>query len=182
MNLSNVLGNLGIIFFLVCCAGFLISIFLIGPLPYIISAAVLKIEKRGYWKAFGTFILGGLAGGVISAIITFIFSAITGGMGAFSLNDINNILPFLMTLLSRMWLVSLISAVASILVQMAITGGLYGVSFGKGALIWLLGLVFSILITIVLVILAVVLSTIGVLPSFNDLGNQLQQMIPGITY
>ena len=138
MNLSNALGNVGIIFFLVCCAGFLISIFLIGPLPYIISAAVLKIEKRGYWKAFGTFILGGLAGGVISAIITFIFSAITGG--------------------------------------------LYGVGFGKGALIWLLGLVFSILISIVLVILAVVLSTIGLLPSFNDLGNQLQQMITGIMY
>jgi len=181
MNLSNTLASAGIIFFLVCCVLVLVWIFLLAPLPYIISAAVLKVEKRGYWKAFGTAILGGLAGGIISALITFIFSLIMGGTSALTMNDLNNIPLVLGTLVSRLWLGSLVSMVASILVQMLIASGLYGVNFGKGALIWLLAWVFTILIGIVFGILGLLLSLSGIFNSVNlgNIGNQIQQMLPG---
>ena len=183
MSLSNTIASYGVIFFLVCCVLILVWIFLLAPLPYLISTAVLKIEKRGYWKAFGTAILGGLAGGIVSAIITLIINAITGGVGTLSLTDMNNIPVFLGMLLSRLWLGSVISLVASILVQMAIASGLYGVSFGKGTLIWLLAWVFSLLIGVVLFILAFVLSAAGLfhLPNLGNIGNQIQQLIPGFT-
>jgi hypothetical protein len=177
-------ASLGIFALLACCGGLLLSIFLFGPLPYLISAAVLKIENRGYWKAFGTFILGWLASSIISAIIGVIFSAVTGGFGSYSLSNPNDIYPFLMNLLNRAWLVGLISFVVSILVQVAITAGLYRVSFGKGFLICLLALVFAILISVVLGLLAFVLSLAGILPSLKDLGNlpNFQNLIPGLTY
>jgi hypothetical protein len=181
MSLSNSFASLGIIFFLVCCVLVLVWIFLLAPLPYIISAAVLKIEKRGYWKAFGTAILGSLAGGIISALITFIFSLIMGGKAALTLNDLNNVPLFLGALVSRLWLGSLVSLVASILVQMLIASGLYGVSFGKGALIWLLAWIFSLLIGFVLFILGLLLSLIGIIPNLNNIGNQIQQLMPGFT-
>ena len=182
MNIPTALSNLGIIALLLCCVFFLVWIFLLGPLPYIISAAVLKIEKRGYWKAFGSAILGGLAGGIISAIITYIVSLLTGGTAALSLNNFNNVPALIGLLVSRLLLGTVIAWIISALVEIAITGGLYGVGFGKGALIWLLALVFSILIGIVLALLGFVLSLIGLLPNLSNLGNQIQQIIPGMTF
>jgi hypothetical protein len=182
MSLSSSLASLGIIAILVCCVSVLVWIFLLAPLPYLISAALLKIERRGYWKAFGTAVLGGLAGGIISAIITFIFSAIAGGAGALTLNNINNLPVFMGALLGRLWLGSLLSFIASILIQILIASGLYGVSFGKGALIWLLAVVFSILISIVLGILFVILAAIGILPNVGSISSQIQNMIPGVTF
>jgi hypothetical protein len=181
MSLSNSLASLGVIFFLVCCVLILVEIFLLAPLPYIISAAVLKIEKRGYWKAFGTAILGALAGGIISALITFIFSLIMGGSAQLTMNDLNNVPLFLGALVSRLWLGSLLSFVASIMVQILIASGLYGVSFGKGALIWLLSWVFAILIGVVLFIIGLGLSLIGIIPNLGNIGNQIQNLMPGFT-
>jgi hypothetical protein len=81
-----------------------------------------------------------------------------------------------------MLLGTLIAWVISALVQIAITGGLYGVGFGKGALIWLLALVFSILIGIVIALILVLLSLIGLLPTLSNLGNSLQNLMPNITF
>lgn len=178
MSLSNSIASLGIIFFLVCCVFVLVWIFLLAPLPYIISAAILKIEKRGYWKAFGTAILGALAGGIISAIITFIINAITGGGGNLSSTDLNNIPVFIGLLVSRLGVGLFFSTIASILVQMLIAAGLYGVKFGKGALIWLLAWVFSLLIGVVVFLLGFLLSLIGIVPNLGNITNQIQQIMP----
>ena len=185
MSLANNFASLGIIFFLVCCVFVLLWLFLLGPLPYIISAAVLKIEKRGYWKAFGTFILGALAGGIVSALITFIFSLITGGTSGLPTNNVNAIPAWIGLFLSRLWLGGAIAFVASILVQMLIAAGLYGVSFGKGAVIWLLAWVFSILIGVVVFLIGLGLSLIGIVPNLgnitNQINNQIQQLAPGFS-
>jgi hypothetical protein len=173
MNFASV----GLIAILVSCVFLLVSIFLLAPLPYIIAAAILKIERRGYWKAFGTAILGGLAGMVISLLINLLLSALMGGTAKLSLTDLNNLPLFLTSYLSKAWLGAMLGWIASTLVTMLIASGLYGVGFGKGALIWLLGLVFSILIGIAVFLIFFVLSIAGLLPSLQNL--DLKNLLPG---
>ncbi len=176
MNLTN-LASFGIIAILISCVFILIGIFLLAPLPYIISAAVLKIEKRGYWKAFGTAILGGLAGMVLSLLINMLLSALMGGAAKVSLTDINNLPLFITSYLSKAWLGAALGWIASTLVTMLIAAGLYGVSFGKGALIWLLALVFGILIGIAVFLVFFILSVAGLLPFLRNL--DLKNLLPG---
>jgi hypothetical protein len=173
MNFASV----GLIAILVSCVFLLVSIFLLAPLPYIIAAAILKIEKRGYWKAFGTAILGGLAGMVISLLINLLLSSLMGGTAKLSLTDLNNLPLFLTSYLSKAWLGAMLGWIASTLVTMLIAAGLYGVGFGKGALIWLLGVVFSILIGIAVFLIFFVLSIAGLLPTLQNL--DLKNLLPG---
>jgi len=74
---------------------FLVVLFGIAPLPYIISAAVLKIPKRGYWKAFGSAILGGLAGSATMIVVILITAAITGSFASLGAggNAITQLMP-----------------------------------------------------------------------------------------
>ncbi len=163
------LASFGLIAILISCVFLLVSIFLLAPLPYIIAAAILKIEKRGYWKAFGTAILGGLAGMVISFLINLLLSGLLGGAAKLSLTDLNNLPLFLTSFLSKAWLGVTLGWIASTLVTMLIAAGLYGVSFGKGALIWLLALVFGILIGVAVFLIFFILSVVGVLPALRNL-------------
>jgi len=126
----NILGiGAGILGFV--CGGFLLYIFLLGPLAYIISAAVHKIEGRNYLKALG---VAGLSI-VANIIIHLILKQFMHGFG--------------------LWLVAvLVNAVVAILfvwlfyhvgIRMALTVWLlaFGISIGIVILIGLLVLIFA---------------------------------------
>lgn len=172
-------GAIGIV---LSCVIFLVIIFGITPLPYIIAAAVLKIPNRNYWKAFGSAILGGIAGAAASIIVVFITAAISGALTNFQLgfDSVTRLMPWLGGGMIIGWL---IGCAGSIVVEMAITGALYQCGFGKGALIWLLAAVFGFLLGAVITLIVFVISaaTIGNLLNnvfqFFKSGN-LQYYIP----
>jgi hypothetical protein len=173
-GLANFLGGSIVLVIVLSCVIFLIALFGIAPLPYIISAAVLKIPNRGYWKAFGSAILGSLAGSATAAVAVLIVAAITGSFSSLSLRagSTSGLLPLLG---GGMFIGWLLGWAGSIVVQMAITGALYQAGFGKGALIWLLAWVFGLLIGVVVfvIIFAVSASTIA------NLWRQLQGLFQG---
>lgn len=156
-------GAIGIV---LSCVIFLVCIFGISPLPYIIAAAILKIPNRNYWKAFGSAILGGIAGAAAWIIVILIFAAITGSFTSFNFgfDTITRLMPWLGGGIIIGWL---IGWAASIVVQMAITGALYQSGFGKGALIWLLATVFGFLIGVVITLILFVISG----PTISNLYN-----------
>jgi hypothetical protein len=74
-------SNFGPIFFVllgVSCLLFLVSLFILMPMPYLFSAIVLKVETRGYWKAFGAAILSAMAGSAASSTIYFLLGRVLG--------------------------------------------------------------------------------------------------------
>lgn len=172
MNAGGLFGNLlgaGVLAIVLSCVFFLVSLFLIAPLPYIISAAILKIPNRNYWKAFGSAILGGLAGAAVTAVVTGIMIAITG-------SNINSVFSkgILGLMGSLIFIGVLVGWAGSIVVEMAITGGLYQVGFGKGALIWLLALVFGFLIGVVITLILFVISFAAGASLFNNIQKLIQ--------
>ena len=113
------------------CGGILVYIFGLGPLAYIISAAVHKVEGRNYIKALG---VAGLSI-VANAIVHFILSRFMHGFG--------------------LWLVSiLINAVIAILFVLLF----YKVGIGKAITIWLLAFVISLGIGLVVGLFAALLT------------------------
>lgn len=175
MNVGGLFGSLlggSILVIVLACVIFLVILFGIAPLPYIISAAVLKIPNRGYWKAFGSAVLGGLAGAATTAVVVLIMAAITGSFASLRAASGNAFLGMMGGVMIIGWLVGW---AGSIVVEMAITGGLYGVGFGKGALIWLLAVVFGFLIGVVLTLILFVISFATV----AALWSQFRNLFPG---
>lgn len=128
------------------CGGVLVYIFGLGPLAYIISAAVHKVEGRNYIKALG---VAGLSI-VANFIVHFILSRFMHGFG--------------------LWLVSvLINAVVAVLFVLLF----YKVPLGKAITIWLLALVISIGIGLVVGLFAAIL-TGGII--WKNLQPLLQQL------
>jgi ABC-type multidrug transport system fused ATPase/permease subunit len=172
MNVGNLLGG-GILVIVLSCVIFLAVLFGILPLPYIISAAVLKIPNRNYWKAFGSAILGGLAGAATSVVVVLIMAAITGSLSSLSLrsNSSSGLLPLMGGAMIFGWL---LGWGGSIVVEMAITGALYQVGFGKGALIWLLAAVFGFLLGVVITLIMFVISAAAIGNIYNQFRNAIQ--------
>jgi len=186
MSTGGILTNflaLGALWIVLACVIFLIILFGIAPLPYIISAAVLKIPNRGYWKAFGSAILGGLAGSATATVVVLITAAITGSFA--TLRNATGFGGFFGLIGGTMIIGWLIGWAGSIVVQMAITGALYQVGFGKGALIWLLAAVFGFLIGVVIMLIMFVISAAAVGSFYNAIINffrsgNLQYYIPSL--
>ena len=98
------------------CGGILLYIFGLGPLAYIISAAVHKVEGRNYVKALAVAGLSIVANGIVH----FILSRFMHGFG--------------------LWLLSvLINAVIAILFVWLF----YHVGLGKAIMVWLLAFAIS---------------------------------------
>jgi len=105
------------------CGGILVYIFGLGPLAYIISAAVHKVEGRNYLKALG---VAGLSI-VANIIIHLIFRQFMHGFG--------------------LWLVAvLVNAVVAILFVLLF----YHIGFGRAVTVWLLAFAISLGIALVI--------------------------------
>ena len=183
--MDNVLGSVmgyGWVAILVCCGVFLLELFVFLPLPFLISAAILKIEGRNYWKAFGTGVLSAIATSIIGGII----SALFGGMAFSNLGSISDFQSFFSRLSGSIGLLmvpGIISGLVGIVITMLIAMGLYKVSFGKGALIWLVAWLFGILLAVVAgLIVFLVLLAVG--SSLSDIfgGNSLYYFLPAVKF
>jgi hypothetical protein len=132
------------------CGGFLLYLFLFGPLPYIISAAIKKVEGRNYWKAFGVF--------GISIVAAFI-------------------LQLILKLFLEGFALSAVLFLATIAVQLVLILLLYKVDFKKALGIWTIAVLIFIGISVVLGILVVVLGTVLASSGIKDIINLIQQQI-----
>lgn len=180
MNVGGLFGNLlgaGVLAIVLSCVFFLVALFLLAPLPYIISAAILKIPNRNYWKAFGSAVLGGLAGAATTAVVVLILAAITGSFSSLRAASGNAFLGMMGGVMLIGWLVGW---AGSIVVEMAITGALYQVGFGKGALIWLLAVIFGFLIGVVITLILFVIFGAAFSSSINNIlqGGGFQLYLP----
>jgi hypothetical protein len=123
------LNNLGAATILMLCALLFGGIFGFFPLPYLLSAIILNVEGRSYWKAFGL--------ALISLIALVLFGwPVNLGIGKLGLPAY--LLPIVLLVLH------LISVTALIV-------WIYHVRLGKALLIWLLALPFNLIIVALIV-------------------------------
>jgi len=127
------------------CGGLLVYIFGLGPLAYIISAAVHKVEGRNYLKALG---VAGLSI-VANAIIHFILSRFMHGFG--------------------LWLVSVLvnAAIAILFVWL-----FYHVGFGKAITVWLLAFAISLGIGLVIGLFGLIFAGTAIIRTIQQLIQQ----------
>ncbi len=160
-NLFGTIMGGGVVAILLCCGLFLLSLFVFIPLPFLISAAILKIEGRNYWKAFGTGVLSMIANSIVGGII----SALFGSMAFANLGSINDFPSFFSRLsgsLGMLLVPGIISGLVGIVITILMAMWMYKVSFGKGALIWLVSWLFGILLGVVVsLIVFLVLMALG---------------------
>lgn len=146
-SLFSFIANIGLA---IICPGVLIWIFLLAPLPYVIGAAVVKVEKRNYWRAFGV--------GTITAITGLIISLLLGWIPAVGL---------------------IVAFIAGSLVEILIIMGLYSTTFGRATLVWLVALIFVWLIRVLLVLGALALTGVG-LSEIIQLIPGLRDLLPNV--
>jgi hypothetical protein len=142
-SLFNFIAGIGLV---IICPGVLIWVFLLAPLPYIIGAGIVKVEKRNYWRAFGV--------GIITTITGVIISLLLGWIPAVGF---------------------IVAFIAGSLVEVFIIMGLYSTTFGKAILVWLVALIFVWLIRVLLVLGVLALTGVGLseiiqqIPGLRDL-------------
>jgi len=107
-------------------------------------------------------------------VVILITAAITGSFASLGAggNAITQLMPAMGGGLLVGWL---IGWAGSIVVQMAIIGGLYQAGFGKGALIWLLAIVFSFLLSAVFFLIVMIFSA----STLQNWLNQAQNLFQG---
>jgi hypothetical protein len=127
------------------CGGILIYIFGLGPLAYIISAAVHRIEGRNYLKALGVAGLSIIA----NALVHFILSRFMHGFG--------------------LWLVSLLinAAIAVLFVLL-----FYHVAIGKAITVWLLAFAISLGIGLVIGLFGLIIAGTTIFRTIQQLIQQ----------
>ena len=132
------------------CGGILVYIFGLGPLAYIISAAVHKVEGRNYLKALGVFGLSIVA----NVIIHLILKQLIHGF----------LLWFLAVLVD--------AAVAILFVCL-----FYHVGFGKAVTVWLLAFAILIGIGFVLVLFGLIFGGIALKDTIQNIIQQYSLVI-----
>ncbi len=150
-------SNFGPIFFVligVSCLLFLVSLFILMPMPYLFSAIVLKVETRGYWKAFGAAILSAMAGSAASSAVYYFLGRVLGMFTQMreAIITISGVqYPLSLPVPgSGFWIGALLGLAANIAVSMLIVAAIYRVKFGKGAVIWLVAQAFGLLIGLII--------------------------------
>ncbi len=143
--MSNLIG-LGAGLIALVCGGFLLYLFLLGPLPYLISAAIKKVEGRNYWKAFGVF--------GISIVASFI-------------------LQYVFKLFLKGFALSVVLFLVTIAVQILLTWLLYKVDFGKAFSVWIIAVLITIGIAIVVGVLVAILAGAAAVDLYNTIMQQL---------
>lgn len=144
--MESILSFIASIGLVIICPGVLIWMFLLAPLPYIIGAAIVKVEKRNYWRAFGV--------GIITAITGLIISLLLGWIPVVGL---------------------VVAFIAGSLVEILIIMGLYSSTFGKATLVWLVALILVWLIRVLLVLGMLAITGVGLseiiqqIPGLRDL-------------
>jgi hypothetical protein len=127
------------------CGGVLLYIFGLGPLAYIISAAVHKVEGRNYLKALGVAGLSIVANGIIH----FILSRFMHGFG--------------------LWLVSfLVNAAITVMFVLLF----YHVGLGKAVTVWLLAFAISLGIGLVIGLFGLIFAGTAIIQTIQQLIQQ----------
>ena len=179
-NFGSLFGGSIIVGVLLCCGIFLLTLFVFLPLPFLISAAILKIEGRNYWKAFGTGVLSVIANSIVGGIITAIF----GGLAATNLisnGDFTEMFSRFMGSIGLLMVPGIISGLIGIIITILMAMWMYKVTFGKGALIWLVAWLFGILLGVVAALVAFLI-TLAVGVNLRDLigGGSNYYFLPAI--
>lgn len=118
------LNNLGAVTILMLCGLLFAGIFGIFPMPYLLSARILKVETRNYWKAFGV--------SLISVVVLCVLGWLAG-IGAAKLG-----LPG--------YAIAIVLLVLHIVLVTALILWIYHVKLIKALLIWLIALPFNLII------------------------------------
>ena len=123
------LNNLGAATILMLCALLFGGIFAFFPMPYLLSAIILNVEGRSYWKAFGL--------ALISVIALVLFGwLVNQGIGKLGLPP---------------YLLPIVLLVLHFIIVTVLIVWIYHVKLVKALLIWLLALPFNLLIIALIV-------------------------------
>lgn len=136
-SLFSFITGIGLV---ILCPGVLIWMFLLAPVPYLIGAAIIKVEKRNYWRAFGV--------GTITAITGLIISLLLGWIPVVGL---------------------IVAFISGSLIEILIIMGLYSSTFGKATLVWLVALIFVWLIRVLIILGVLALTGTGLSELLNQI-------------
>jgi hypothetical protein len=128
------------------CGGSLVYIFGLGPLSYIISAAVHKVEGRNYLKALAVFGISIVASGIVHFILS--------------------------RVLSSKFLVWLLAIVINAVVGVLLVWLFYHVGFGKAVTVWLLAFAINLGIALLIGLFGLIFASTAAVGTIRELIQQ----------